>query len=51
MHGQSKSMYVIDVASQTHWVLQDMDDLTSIDDMNRILQDVDESYAEEGLSM
>ena len=43
-------MYVIDVAPRTHRVLQDMDELTSIDEINRILHDVDESFEEEGLS-
>ena len=49
MHGQSNWMYVIDVAPRTHRVLQDMDDLTSIDEINRILHDVDK-ICEEGSS-
>ena len=51
MHGQSNWMYVIDVAPRTHQVLQDMDDLTSIDEINRILHDVDVSSTKEGLSI
>ena len=50
MHGQSNWMYVIDVAPQTHRVLQDMDDLTPIDEINRILHDVDKICEEEGSS-
>ena len=51
MHGQSNWMYVIDVAPRTHRVLQDLDDLTSIDEINRILHDVYEIFEEKGSSI
>ena len=50
MHEHTNWMYVIDVVTQTHRVLQNMEELASIDEINRILHDVDESSEEEGSS-
>ena len=50
MHGHTSWMYVIDFVPQTHRVLQNMEELASIDEINRILHDVDESSEEEGSS-
>ena len=50
MHGHTNWMYVIDVVPRTHRVLQNMEELSSIDEINRILHDTNESLEEEGSS-
>ena len=50
MHGHTNWMYVIDVVPQTQLVLQNMEELASIDEINRTLHDTDESSEEEGSS-
>ena len=44
-------MYVIDIAPRTHWVLQKMQELFYIGEINRILDEADETFQEEWLSM
>ncbi|MCO5607374.1 hypothetical protein L7F22_061570 [Adiantum nelumboides] len=48
MHGDTNWKYVIDVAPRATRVLQSTQELSTIDDVNRILDDNDDDTSEEG---
>ena len=50
MHGHKNWMYVIYVTPYTHWIFQDMQKLSSIDETNRILDVAHETSKEGGSS-
>ena len=49
MHGHTNRMYDIHVSPNTNLVLQHMQVLSSIDEINKILDTVDETFEEGGL--
>ena len=51
MHGDTNWSYVIEFAPCSHWVFQDMKDFSHIVEFNRILDETDKTFEEEGSSM